>query len=443
VTAMDTILVVNAGSSSLKFQVFATNGTKELRRLIKGQIEGIGTRPRLRAEDMYQKPLIDQSYAANEVADLPAAIRAAAAWLRASHSGDLIAVGHRVVHGGPEYHEPVLVDAEVLARLERYVPLAPLHQPNNLAPIRVLLEGQPDLPQVACFDTAFHRSHAALADHFAIPERFYQEGVRRYGFHGLSYEYVAERLPHVAPKIAMGRVIVAHLGSGASMCALAGGRSVESTMGFTALEGLPMGTRPGQLDPGVVLYFIREKGMAAAQVEHLLYHECGLKGLSGISNDVRELQNSADPRAAFALEYFVYRIGLHAGLLAAALGGLDAFVFTAGIGENAAMLRARIAEKLGWLGAALDPVANTGPQLLISGAASRVALYVIPTDEELMIARHTLALLARSGTHAGGAYQNERRPDPDGIASRVTLIHRGTTRRRARIPTQPKTARTQ
>ena len=418
-TAMDAILVVNAGSSSLKFQVFATNGTKELRRLVRGQMEGIGVRPRLRAEDMHRKTLVDRSYGANDIADLPGAVEAAAAWLRDSHVGNLIAVGHRVVHGGPEYHEPMRVDAEVLARLERYVPLAPLHQPNNLAPMRVLLERQPDLPQVACFDTSFHRGHGALADHFAIPEALYQEGVRRYGFHGLSYEYVAERLLQVAPKTATNRVIVAHLGSGASMCALAGGRSIESTMGFTALDGLPMGTRPGQLDPGVVLYLLGEKHMTAAQVQRLLYHECGLKGLSGISNDVRDLEASSDSRAALALDYFVYRVGLHAGMLAAALGGLDAFVFTAGIGENSPTLRARIAEKLGWLGAALDPAANANPQLLISAAESRVGLYVIPTDEELMIARHTLSLLARSGTHAGSISQKERRLDAGSLPPRA------------------------
>jgi len=420
---MDTILVVNAGSSSLKFQVFATNGRDDLRRLIKGQMEGIGTRPRLRGEDMNQQVLIDRSYAVSEVADLPAAIEATAAWLRDSHSGDLIAVGHRVVHGGPDYHEPALVDAEVLARLERYASLAPLHQPNNLAPIRLLLEQQPDLPQVACFDTAFHRSHGPLADRFAIPEHLYDEGVRRYGFHGLSYEYVAQRLQEVAPKVAMGRVIVAHLGSGASMCALAGGRSVESTMGFTALDGLPMGTRPGQLDPGVVLYLIREKRMTAVQVERLLYHECGLKGLSGISNDVRELEAKSDPRAALALDYFVYRVALQAGMLAAALGGLDAFVFTAGIGENAAALRARIAGKLGWLGAALDPAANASRQLLISRPDSRIGLYVIPTDEELMIARHTLALLARSGAHARGRHRKTHQRRGENIPSRATAIH--------------------
>jgi acetate kinase len=300
---------------------------------------------------------------------------------------------------------PVLVNADVLAALEQYVPLAPLHQPGNLAPIRSLLARFPELPQVACFDTAFHRGHSAIADHYALPERFYAEGIRRYGFHGLSYEYIAQRLPEVAPEVAGGRVIVAHLGSGASMCALAGGKSVESTMGFTALDGLPMSTRPGQLDPGAVLFLIDQVGMTTAEVQRLFYQECGLKGLSGISNDVRELEASNDPRAAFALEYFTYRIGLYAGMLAAALGGLDAFVFTAGIGENSVSLRARIVEKLGWLGAALDPKTNASHSPLISRPDSRFALYVVPTDEELMIAQHTLALLA--GTRASIHTQNE------------------------------------
>jgi acetate kinase len=394
---MDAILVVNAGSSSLKFQAFGADGAGRLERLVKGQMDGIGTRPRLRAEAADKKPLIDQVYAPDQVPDLPAAIEAAGTWLRETQQFNLAAVGHRVVHGGPEYDHPVLVDAEVLTHLERYVSLAPLHQPNNLAPIRSLLARRPELPQVACFDTAFHRLHGALADHYAIPQRFYAEGVRRYGFHGLSYEYVAERLREVAPDVADGRVIVAHLGSGASMCALSGGRSVESTMGFTALDGLAMGTRPGQLDPGVVLYLIAEKGMTAAEVQDLLYRECGLKGLSGVSNDVRELEASSDPRAAFAIDYFVYRVGLYAGLLAAALGGLDAFVFTAGIGENSVTMRARIAEKLAWLGVVLDPAANAARKSLISRAEGRVGLYVVPTDEELMIARHTLALLAQRG----------------------------------------------
>jgi acetate kinase len=299
-----------------------------------------------------------------------------------------------VVHGGPKYDRPVLVDPTVLADLERYTSLAPLHQPNNLAPIRSMLTRFPGLPQVACFDTAFHRGHGALADHYAIPGRFYAEGVRRYGFHGLSYEYIASRLPQVAPESATGRVIVAHLGSGASMCALGGGRSVESTMGFTALDGLPMGTRPGQIDPGVILYLIEEKKMTAAEVQKLLYGECGLKGLSGISNDVRELDSSSDPAARFALEYFAYRVGLNTGMLAAALGGLDAFVFTAGIGENSPTMRARIVEKIAWLGGTLNPQANVAGETSIAGRDSRVGVYIIPTDEELMIAHHTSALLA-------------------------------------------------
>src|SRR6516162_6262341 len=355
---MDTILVVNAGSSSVKFQVFDAEGGNGLKRLIKGQMSGIGTRPRLRAEAADTTPLIDQSYAPERVADVATALAAAGAWLRETQNLEPIAVGHRVVHGGPQYNRPVLVDMDVLTQLERYVSLAPLHQPNNLAPIRSIRARSPDLPQVACFDTAFHRGHDAFADHYAIPERLYTEGVRRYGFHGLSYEYIAARLPQVAPAIASGRVIVAHLGSGASMCALAGGRSVESTMGFTALDGLPMGTRPGQIDPGVLLYLMEQEGMNAAAIQKLCYHDCGLKALSGISNDVRELEASADPRADFALDYFGYRVGLYAGTLAAALGGLDAFVFTAGIGENSASMRARIAAKLAWLGATLDPAAN-------------------------------------------------------------------------------------
>jgi acetate kinase len=398
---MGTILVVNAGSSSVKFQVFDADGGTGLKRLIKGQMSGIGTRPRLRAEGADRTLLIDQSYAPERVADVATALAVAGAWLRETHNLEPIAVGHRVVHGGPQYDQPVLVDMDVLAQLERYVSLAPLHQPNNLAPIRSILARSPDLPQVACFDTAFHRGHNALADHYAIPERFYAEGVRRYGFHGLSYEYVAGRLPQVAPTIAAGRVIVAHLGSGASMCALSASRSVESTMGFTALDGLPMGTRPGQIDPGVVLYLIEEKHMTAAQVQDLLYGGCGLKGLSGLSNDVRELEASPDPQARFALDYFVYRVGLHAGLLAAALGGLDAFVFTAGIGENSPTIRARIAEKLTWLGVVFDPAANAAGKSLISRPESKVAVLVVPTDEELMIAQHTLAFLPKHTAKSG------------------------------------------
>jgi acetate kinase len=390
---MKPILVVNAGSSSLKFQLFENEPGSRVKRLLKGQLDGIGVRPRLRATKGDGAIAIDRMFSPEEVRDLPAAIQVTAEWLRGTENVDLAAIGHRVVHGGPEYSEPILVTPEVLDRLARYVPLAPLHQPNNLAPIRTILELRPELPQVACFDTAFHRGHGPLADHFAIPEELYAEGVRRYGFHGLSYEYIADRLPQVAPELAQGRVIVAHLGSGASMCALAGGRSVESTLGFTALDGLPMGTRPGQIDPGVVLYLLTEKGMDAGAVQRFLYNECGLKGLSGVSNDMRELEASADPRAAFAIEFFVYRIALNAGMLAAALGGVDGFVFTAGIGENSAMVRARATARLAWLGAKLAPEANARGQTLISSPDSRVAIYVLPTDEELMIARHTLAVV--------------------------------------------------
>ncbi|HEU4358791.1 MAG TPA: acetate/propionate family kinase [Xanthobacteraceae bacterium] len=391
---MDAILVVNAGSSSVKFQIFGIEPAAP-RRLIKGQLDGIGTRPRLSATAGDKSSLIDKAYVPGQVADVPAAMATVASWLRETQRFNLLAVGHRVVHGGPQYDRPVIIDEAVVANLEQYVSLAPLHQPNNLAPIRTLLKSRPELLQVACFDTAFHHGHSAVADHYAIPEHFYSEGVRRYGFHGLSYEYVAQRLREVTPTVAAGRVIVAHIGSGASMCALANGRSIESTMGFTALDGIPMGTRPGQIDPGVLLYLLSEKGMQPAAVQDLLYHESGLKGLSGISNDMRELQSNSDPRARLAVDYFVYRIGLNAGMLAAALGGLDAFVFTAGIGENSPTIRARIAEKLAWLGVVFDPAANADGKSPISRPESRISLLVVPTDEELMIAQHALALLPK------------------------------------------------
>lgn len=390
---MDAVLVVNAGSSSVKFQIFEHSPSAMPRCLVKGQMDGIGTKPRLRAIGDTGMTLIDQTYGPLEIADVPAATAAVGDWLRNSQKLTLVAVGHRVVHGGPDYDRPTLVDRDTVMRLEKYCPLAPLHQPNNLAPIRTLMERRPDLPQVACFDTSFHRSHGPLADRYAIPERFYLEGVRRYGFHGLSYEYVAGRLPEIAPEIAYKRLIVAHLGSGASMCALLDGKSVESTMGFTALDGLPMGTRPGQIDPGVLLYLFTAKAMSATAVEDLLYRDCGLKGMSGISNDLRELLTSEDPAAALAVDYFVYRIALNAGMLAAALGGLDAFIFTAGIGENSATIRSRVAQKLFWLGAVLDVPANESGKPMISRSDSKIKIYVVPTNEELMIARHTIKLL--------------------------------------------------
>ena len=390
---MDTILVVNAGSSSVKFQVFGVEGEGRLKRQIKGQMDGIGSRPRLRASGPNGDVIADRAYPIESVPDVPSAMAVAGAWLREEYSINPVAVGHRVVHGGPDHSRPILIDHGVVGRLERYISLAPLHQPHNLAPIRTILSNFPALPQVACFDTAFHRDHDALADHYAIPHQLHAEGVRRYGFHGLSYEYIARRLPQVAPDIAGGRVIVAHLGSGASMCAMKNGKSVESTMGFTALDGLAMGTRPGQLDPGVVLYLLSEKGMSTSKVQDFLYRECGLKGLSGVSNDMRELQTSTDPRAKFAVDYFVYRVGLNAGMLAAALQGLDAFVFTAGIGENSSSIRGLIAERLGWLGVTIDPKENDKHSGKISRSDSRIPVYVVPTDEELMIAQHTLALL--------------------------------------------------
>ena len=394
----DTILVLNSGSSSIKFQLFAVAAEERLERRMKGQVEGIGTLPRMMAKGAKGEILVDEKWPAAEVRDVPKALDRVITFLREQIGGRLpAAIGHRVVHGGPEYNEPTTVSPAVLRKLEMLAPLAPLHQPNNLAPIRVILDRQPNLLQVACFDTAFHRGQPEIADRYAIPEPLYVEGVRRYGFHGLSYEYIASRLAEVSPAIAKGRVVVAHLGSGASMCAMSAGRSIESTMGFTALDGLPMGTRPGQLDAGVVLYLLKEKAMGAHAIERFLYNECGLKGLSGISNDVRELFASSDPRAKLALEYFVYRICLFTGMLVAALGGIDGLVFTAGIGENAPAVRDTVMRRLSWLGVEPDAVANGKGGPLISRKGSPVACYVIPTDEELMIAIHTLrALRAQS-----------------------------------------------
>lgn len=397
----ETILVVNAGSSSIKFQLFdIVSGSGGLELSLKGRIEGIGSHPGLIARDKQGAVVAHETFAAADLPDGQAALRHLGSWLRTRHDGAFpVAIGHRVVHGGPDYDTHVAVDDDVLAKLEVLIPLAPLHQPNNLLPIRAIRATQPDVLQVACFDTAFHRGHPEVADRYAIPEQLYQEGVRRYGFHGLSYEYITQSLPTLAPEIAGRRLVVAHLGSGASMCAIRDGRSLDSTMGFTALDGLPMGTRPGQLDAGVILHLITHKGMTADAVQHLLYHDCGLKGLSGIGNDVRDLLASGDPRAKLALDYFVYRAALALGSLSAALEGLDAVVFTAGIGENSPVIRQSICRKACWLGIELDEAANgatdaTGARLISTGA-SRVKVYVIPTDEERMIAHHTLEILGR------------------------------------------------
>ncbi|WP_027133468.1 acetate/propionate family kinase [Geminicoccus roseus] len=391
-----TILVLNAGSSSLKFQLFALGSGDLLIRRLKGQIDGVGGRhPRLVVADADRQPVHEETYPGNRVASLEDAQELLGNWLL-GHLGELpVAVGHRVVHGGPDFATAMLVDDGLIERLARLSPLAPLHQPNNLAPIRSIRARRPDLPQVACFDTAFHRGHPEVADRFAIPEALYQEGVRRYGFHGLSYEYISVQLPEIAPTVAGGRVVALHLGSGCSACALMDRRSVDSTMGFTALDGLPMGTRPGQLDPGVVLYLMQQ-GQDAASIQHLLYHDCGLMGLSGGSNDVRDLLASDEPQARLALDYFVYRISQAVASLGASMGGIDGIVFTAGIGEHAVPVRAAIAARCAWLGVRLDPERNAAHGPLITAADSRIPAFVIPTDEEQMIARHTLAVLRRA-----------------------------------------------
>jgi acetate kinase len=390
---VETILVLNAGSSSIKFQLFAVGGDASLTRRLKGQVDGIGTRPHLLAKGKDGETLVDNTWPANAVADVPAALDKTVTWLQQQLGGALpSAIGHRVAHGGPDFAEPTLIDDTVLDRLARLVPLAPLHQPNNLAPIRAIRARRPELPQVACFDTAFHRGHSEAAQRYAIPDALHAEGVRRYGFHGLSYEFIASSLPRVAPAIAGGRVVVAHLGSGVSMCAIAAGRSIDSTMGFTALDGVPMGTRSGQIDPGVLLYLLTTRGWDPARLEHFLYQECGLKGLSGVSNDMRDLLASDAPLAKLAVDYFVYRILRETGALAAAMGGIDGFVFTGGIGENAVPIRARVCQGLAWLGLELDESANGRHGPRISTAGSRLSAWVIPTDEERMIARHTNAL---------------------------------------------------
>lgn len=397
----NTILVINAGSSSIKFQLFAQIGEGGLERRLKGQIEGIGVNPHLIAKDATGAVIKEASWPGPDVPAAPEALAKVVEFLKEHLGGRLPnAVGHRVVHGGIAFAAPTVVTHEVVTKLETFVSLAPLHQPNNLAPIKAFLERLPHITQVACFDTAFHRGHPELADRYAIPESLYREGVRRYGFHGLSYEYIAGRLKIVAPHLGNGKVVVAHLGSGASMCALANGRSIDSSMGFTALDGLPMGTRPGQLDAGIVLYLLQQKGMTASQIERFLYNDCGLKGLSGLSNDVRVLLGSDDRRARLALDYFVHRIALMSGLLGAALEGIDGFVFTAGVGENAPTIRSAVVKRLGWLGAELDEEANLRGADVISSQASRIEVRVIATDEELMIAKHTMECLAAMSTRA-------------------------------------------
>ncbi len=391
----DFIVVLNAGSSSLKFTIYAETGAKP-GVLYDGQIEGILTESRLEVKDASGKVVAEEAWPPGRALDHEGAIEALFTWGRGvlDSSDRIAAVGHRVVHGGLEYTEPTVVNSRILEDLEKYIPLAPLHQPHNLAPIRFVAKRNPDLPQVACFDTSFHTTIPALAQTFALPRKFTEQGIRRYGFHGLSYEYIASVLPGVDPDAARGRTVVAHLGNGASMCAMKGLRSVACTLGFTAVEGLMMGTRCGTLDPGVMLYLMDECGMNARDLERLIYKESGLLGVSGISSDMRTLLASRDYRAAEAVDLFVYRISRELGSLAAALGGLDAVVFTAGIGENAAPIRERVCRSAEWLGLQFDEEANRAGGPRISREGSPVRAWVIPTDEELMIALHTRRVLS-------------------------------------------------
>jgi acetate kinase len=398
------VLVLNAGSSSLKFSVFSLDGVAEWSVEARGLIEGIGTLPVFRAKDAGGQSL--PAPPIGGITNAGEALDYLAAWLRERFGGmGLAGVGHRVVHGGSHYSTPVAVTPEVLRNLRSLESLAPLHQPYNLDAIDAVGERLPGVPQVACFDTGFHAGQPAVARLVPLPQAIRETGVQRYGFHGLSYEYIASVLPDVAPEIAHGRVIVAHLGSGASLCALKDGRSVDSTLGFTALDGLCMGTRPGALDPGVVLFLFQNLGMPAAEVETLLYKKSGLLGISGISNDMRDLQDSNDPQAVLAVDYFIYRAARELGGLAAVLGGVDGLVFTAGIGENSAEIRRRLCTASAWLGVELDDAANAAGGARISRAGSAVSAWVIPTNEELMIARHTEAVLglgqARSSEREG------------------------------------------
>ncbi|HKR15426.1 MAG TPA: acetate/propionate family kinase [Pyrinomonadaceae bacterium] len=387
----DYALVLNAGSSSLKFCVFERPAGEGWHLAARGQVEGIGSAPRLSVKDAEGETLANQEVLARNGSD---ALDNLAGWLRLHYGGSrVLAVGHRVVHGGARFRGPTLVNEEVLRELHRLVPLAPLHQPYNLAAIEAVFNRLPGIPQVACFDTSFHRGQPEVAELIPVPRELRQQGLQRYGFHGLSYEYIASMLPHVAPEIANGRVIVAHLGSGASLCALKNGKSFDSTLGFTALDGLCMGTRPGTLDPGVVLHLVQGLNLPAKEVETILYKKSGLLGISGISNDMRDLLGRIEPSARLAVDYFVYRAAKEIGSLTAALGGLDAIVFTAGIGENSAEIRQRICESSAWLGIELDDAANNGRQQKISTSRSKISVWVIATNEELMIARHTGALL--------------------------------------------------
>lgn len=392
----DGILVINAGSSSIKFSLYLSNGEDKPALSSKGQVEGINVAPHFIAQAADGTVLSEQRWPSDSDLGHHELLKHLIDWVEDNlHGAELRAAGHRVVHGGPQYSTPVLITDTLLDELESLVPLAPLHQPHNLAPIKALAQIHPGLTQVACFDTAFHRSNPREAQTFALPRELTEEGVRRYGFHGLSYEYISRRLREIAPEKAAGKVVVCHLGSGTSMCAIENGKSVASTMGFTALDGLPMGTRTGTLDAGVVLYLLQQKGMSPKDIETLLYKRSGLLGVSGISNDMRVLLENPDPHAAEAVDLFIYRICRELGSLAAAMGGLDAVVFTAGIGEHSAPVREKVCRQAAWLGIDLDAAANAKHAQVVTSAASRIPVFVIPTDEEMMIAKHTRTALGK------------------------------------------------
>jgi acetate kinase len=390
----DAILILNAGSSSLKFSVYADAGAP--RPLVRGQFEGLFSQPHFEAFGYDGKLLDERHWPAASSLSHQDAVAYLLDWGRQGAFAEhrVIAAGHRVVHGGMKLVRPVLIDVQVLEELDSLVPLAPLHQAHNVAAIRAVQQVAPRLPQVACFDTSFHRTQPIVAQMFGLPRGYFEQGIRRYGFHGLSYEYIGSVLPTYDAAAAAGRTVVAHLGNGASMCAMRGGRSVSTTMGFTAVDGLLMGTRCGALDPGVLLYLMEQQGKTGRELESLIYQESGLLGVSGISADMRTLLASDDPRAAEAIALFVYRIVCSLGSLATALGGLDSIVFTGGIGEHASAIREEVCRQASWLGVQLDDDANQHDGPMISAPESPVSAWVIPTNEELMVARHVQSVLA-------------------------------------------------
>lgn len=388
------LLVINAGSSSIKFAVYQCGDNDRLIEDCRGHIEGICNTPAFKVMHPNGELLADNYLANGNELDHKAALEIAVSWLmKYLGNGKLLATGHRVVHGGVNYALPVLVNAEVMAYLAKLIPLAPLHQPHNLAAIHALQEMMPGLPQVACFDTAFHQNQPEIAQYTGLPRRFFEQGIRRYGFHGLSFEYIASVLPDINPALDKARVIVAHLGNGASLCAMRNRRSIATTMGFSPLDGLLMGTRCGSLDPGIILYLMRNDGMTADQLEHLLYYESGLLGISGISGDMRTLLMSEDAKAKQAIDLFVYRISREIGSLTAVLGGLDALIFTGGIGENSEEIRERVCQQAAWLGLSIDQQANRAALTKISDQSSKVSVFVIPANENITIVRHTWELL--------------------------------------------------